>query len=119
MKEVLLYIWQLPQNILGLLFLLIIRGEQKHKLNGIDFFYSQGFQGGISLGKYIITGSKGEVHIRHEFGHCIQSKILGWFYLPIVGICSGLHAWLCKCRRHSYYDFWTERWADKLGNIKR
>ena len=32
-KEVLLYIWQLPQNILGLLFLLFIKGEKPNKIN--------------------------------------------------------------------------------------
>ena len=36
MKNFLLYIWQLPQNIVGLLFLLFIRGEEKHSLDGVN-----------------------------------------------------------------------------------
>lgn len=121
MKALLLYIWQLPQNLLGLLFLLFIRGEEKHQLAGVSFYYAKTFNGGISLGKYIIMGYKKEKGVRHEYGHCIQSKILGWFYLPIVGLLSILHAALCVCKKHghSYYDFPTERWADKLGGVKR
>lgn len=109
----------MPQNLLGLLFLLFIKGEEKHKLDDITFYYSDKFTGGISLGQYIILGDKYEKSVRHEYGHCIQSKILGWLYLPVVGLFSVLHAALCACKMHSYYDVWTERWADKLGKVKR
>lgn len=119
MKKLFLYIWQWPQNILGLLFLLFIRGEEKHKLGDITFYYSKGFSGGISLGNYIIVGSKWEKTIRHEYGHCIQSMMLGWLYLIVVGLPSILHAAICACRKHSYHDFFTEKWADKLGNVKK
>lgn len=119
MKEILLYIWQLPQNLLGLLFLLFIRGEERHTLNGISFYYCWGFSGGISLGKYIILGDYCTKSVKHEYGHCIQSKKFGWLYLVVVGLPSLLHAWLCKCKRHSYNDYWCERWADKLGGVER
>lgn len=119
MKDLLLYLWQLPQNILGLLFLLFIRGEKKHSLNGITFYYAKDFKGGISLGRYIILNHKLEKSVRHEYGHCRQSQMLGPLYLIVVGLPSILHAWLCRCTKHSYFDFWVERWADKLGNVKR
>lgn len=119
MIRILLYIWQLPQNLLGLLFLWCLKGESKHTLNEITVYYSPTFPGGISLGQYIIVYKLGNSFIKHEYGHCIQSKILGPLYLPVIGVSSGLHAWLCKCRHHSYYDFWTEKWADKLGKVKR
>ena len=119
MLKVLAYIWQLPQNLLGLLFLLFIRGEERHTLNGISFYYAKDFRGGISLGRYIILGDKRERSVRHEFGHCIQSRMLGPLYLIVVGLPSLIHAWLCKCDDHSYYDYWCERWADKLGGINK
>lgn len=119
MKKSLLYIWQLPQNILGLLFLLLIRGEEKHSLCGISFYYAKVFAGGISLGKYIILGYKCDKSVRHEYGHCLQSKMLGPLYLLVVGLPSILHAWICRCEDHSYYDYWCEKWADKLGKVKR
>lgn len=118
-KNILLYIWCLPQNLLGLLFLLFIRGEEKHRLCNVTFYYSKTFPSGISLGKYIILGYKREKSVRHEYGHCLQSKILGPLYLLVVGLPSIMHAALCKCRGHSYYDFWCERWADKLGGVRR
>lgn len=119
MVKILLYIWQLPQNLLGLIILLFLKGEQKHNLNGINFYYSNKFYGGISLGRYIILSNNWENSVKHEYGHCIQSKILGPLYLLIVGLPSITHAWLCKCRTHSYYDYWCEKWADKLGKVKR
>jgi hypothetical protein len=117
--SILMYIWQLPQNLLGLLFLLFIRGEEKHSLGGISFYYSKGFNGGISLGKYIIVGRKSETTIRHEYGHCLQSQMLGPLYLLVIGLPSLIHAWLCDCHNHSYYDFYTERWANKLVGLSR
>lgn len=118
-KDIILYLWQLPQNILGLLFLLFIRGEKKHNLYGVTFYTAPQFNGGISLGQYIIMGGKNENTVRHEYGHCIQSKMLGPLYLILVGLPSVIHAWLCDCHGHSYYDFFCEKWADKLGNVKR
>ena len=119
MLKVLAYIWCLPQNLLGLLFLLFIRGEEKHFLGDISFYYSENFMGGISLGRYIILGDRLEKSVKHEFGHCIQSRMLGPLYLIVVGLPSLIHAWLCRCTGHSYYDFWPERWADRLGHVKR
>lgn len=121
LKNLLLYVWQLPQNLLGLLFLLFIRNEKKHILAGVTFYQSSTFPGGISLGQYIIMGYATEKDVKHEFGHCIQSKILGWFYLPIVGLLSLLHAWIhdCKAIGKTYYHYWTEKWADKLAGVKR
>lgn len=119
MKRIALYLWEFPQNLLGLLFLLFIRGEEKHKLGGIDFYYAKNFNGGISLGKHIILCGKWEKSVRHEYGHCIQSRMLGPLYLIVVGIPSLIHAGFCKCKGHSYFDFFTEKWADKLGGVKR
>jgi hypothetical protein len=121
MKSFLLYLWQLPQNLLGLIFLLFIRGEEKHSLGEISFYYAKNFAGGISLGKYIIIGHKCEKSVKHEYGHCIQSKKLGWLYLLVVGLPSLIHAAFHDCEKigKTYYHFWTEQWADKLMNIKR
>lgn len=122
-KNILLYIWQLPQNILGLLFLLFLKGEKKHKLYGITFYVAKGFSGGISLGKYIIMGFMTEKKIRHEYGHCVQSKWLGPLYLIIIGLPSicwvGIHRLKCVAERWEYWEFYTESWADKIAGVKR
>lgn len=124
-KQIVLWIWQLPQNLVALVMLLILQGETRHRLGSIRFYFLKTFPGGITLGEYIIVGTRQELTVRHEFGHVLQSRYLGPLYLPVVGLCSLLHAWLngvigC-CDRHpeGYYHFWTEKWADRLGGVKR
>lgn len=124
LKEAALYIWQLPQNIVGLLVRLIYKGEVKHTIAGIDFWYCNSFPGGISLGNMVMIGSKYELTVKHEYGHQIQSKILGPLYLFVIGIPSITWAWIYPCKRfpytkNGYYRFYTEKWADKLGGITR
>ena len=94
LKNILLYLWQLPQNLLGLLFLLILRGETKHRLGNIRFFFLDSFPRGITLGEYIIVGTQQQLTVRHEFGHVLQSRYLGPLYLLVIGLPSLLHAWL-------------------------
>ena len=63
--------------------------------------------------------------LRHEYGHSIQSMILGPAYLPVVGIPSILwcrvpslgRSW--RSGKRSYYSFFTERSADRFGGNKR
>lgn len=124
-KTVMLWIWQLPQNLVALVMLLVLQGETKHRLGSIRFYFLRTFPGGITLGEYIIVGTKQNLTVRHEFGHVLQSRYLGPLYLLVIGLPSMLHAWLngvigC-CDRHpeGYYHFWTEKWADRLAAINR
>jgi hypothetical protein len=61
--------------------------------------------------------------IKHEYGHAIQSRILGPLYLIIIGIPSiiwaALYGSIIPRYKNNYYRFYTEKWADKLMNIKR
>ena len=58
--------------------------------------------------------------VRHEYGHCRQSRILGPFYLLVIGLPSLLWAlWWTPGRSVGYYSFYTERLADRLGGVKR
>jgi hypothetical protein len=119
MKQFLLYIWQLPQNLLGLLLRLIYKGKDS-LYEDVIVRRSTKMHGGISLGKYIIVNQWAKKDtVMHEYGHCKQSVYLGWLYLIIIGLPSIVHAALCKCKNHSYYDMWFEKWADKLGDVER
>ena len=56
----------------------------------------------------------------HEYGHTVQSLLLGPLYLPVVGLPSALWNHLPSCRRLrrrnvSYFSFVTERTANYLG----
>ncbi len=57
----------------------------------------------------------------HEYGHTIQSLILGPLYLIVIGIPSTLWGFLPCCNKKrakeqlSYFSFYTESWANSLG----
>lgn len=119
MKNVLLYLWQLPQNLLGLLLRAIYKGKDS-TYNEVLVRRTTTMKGGISLGKYIIVNQwANKKTIAHEYGHCKQSLLLGPLYLLVIGLPSISHAAFCKCKNHSYYDFFPEKWADKLGGVER
>ena len=127
--KVLLYIWQLPQNLLGLLMSCLYRGTTSYfevdEYVDFEVHYSSRMGGGISLGKYIILNRKADsIDIMHEFGHCWQSMYLGWLYLIVIGLPSLVWATLhtyCESisEKYDYYSFYTEKWADKIGGVKR
>lgn len=123
MKNVLLYLWCLPQNLLGLILRAIYKGNDS-KYEDAIVRRSTKMSGGISLGKYIIISQwSRESTIMHEYGHCKQSKYLGWLYLLVIGLPSiiwaGLYGVVIKSSHNGYYKFFTERSADKLGGVKR
>ncbi len=80
----------------------------------------------VSLGLFIFvspqpTEDASRRLLVHEYGHAVQSLMLGPLYLFAVGIPSATWASLPPLRRMrqkrrvSYYSFYTERWADRLG----
>ena len=128
MKNVLLYIWQLPQNLVGLIVLtyckLFLKDVSKEKCEDIAYYYCKNFNGGISLGNYIISYSRNALTIKHEYGHQKQSLYLGPLYLFVIGIPSicwaGLYGTkLFPYKENGYYEFYTERWAEQLGKVNR
>ena len=78
--------------------------------------------GGISLGLFVFVSGKARPSVTvHEYGHCIQSLLLGPLYLIAVGIPSYLWANLPALRKmrretgRSYYSVYPENWANALG----
>jgi len=122
--KILLYIWQLPQNLIGLIVYALLWPSPYVRFRGEIICYSDKMRGGISLGRYIIVARKywegdGDTEL-HEYGHALQSRYLGPFYLFVIGIPSLLWAaWWNQDRGVGYYDFYTEHWADKLGGVER
>ena len=134
MKKILLWIWQLPQNLIGLILTGIIYKKIEYDINGetIVVYYKNSFFGsGVSLGNYIfldklylklINQDSLKNVISHEHGHQIQSKYLGLFYLIIIGIPSffgNIVFRLFNINRNAYYKQPWEAWADKLGGVLR
>lgn len=136
-----LYIWQLPQNLLGLFLVFIynrrniVGGNLLREImyKGKHVYIYESFPGGISLGEYILIDFNREypnwnpMHqasarmslqksIKHEYGHTFQSKWWGPLYLPVVGLYSGVRAGLHLA--NDYYGSWPEKQANKYGGVE-
>lgn len=128
--------WGILQTFAGF-FLFLIYFREKH------FFYhgavvTQWKNGSsVSLGLFVFVSKRFEINKKknpscvesevssrllvHEYGHTIQSILLGPFYIFAIGVPSLLWAGLplfSKIRSKkvlSYFSFYTECWANCLG----
>jgi len=115
--------WELPQTVLAACIIVFnknrITGRERYRHAAIT--YVKCFPGGISLGRYIILDDRysgTEISKKHEYGHSVQSMLLGWFYLPVIGIPSISRVLIWKWRKldpRSYYTGFPEDWASRLG----
>ena len=117
------WIWGLPQNLLGLLLLIYHRKDRRSAYRGCVVIH-WGIGGSMSLGMFLFLGNDNDPRVLvHEFGHSIQSMILGPLYLPVMGLPSFAWCNLPPCRKLrkekavSYYRFYPESTANFLGNL--
>lgn len=129
--------WELPQNLLGAALYLYLKSTgaitRTQRVDGVLVSWITRNLG-ISLGKWIFLparhlGTEFETSsVKHELGHCVQSRWLGPLYLLVIGIPSmSVNIW--DRRRHKdwtreqrvawYYRQPTEKSADKLGGVVR
>ena len=127
LTHIFLILWQLPQFLLGRY--LSKKSLPVHKIKGVKIYLTNNIDG-ISLANTIMfnyLALEGTWLIKHEYGHVIQSRMLGWLYVPIILIPS--YIWYRYVERISkikgsewglsvYYKFYTESWANKLVGIK-
>ena len=119
--DLLLFIWQLPQNLCGIIYKYISRDNRISIVENNDSrsvnakVYLQKSLGGVTLGQYIFINQDyidKEIIIKHECGHVKQSKILGPLYLIIIGIPSILHAMLNNyigcCQKKGKYNYYVK-----------
>ena len=116
---VLLFIWQLPQNIVALLMMPFLGKLRKVEYRNFCFaFEGEKMSGGISLGNFIFLSkycAQRDTTIAHEFGHVVDSQRMGPAYLLVVGLPSILNAAFnfTSC----YYDWFPEKWANKHAGL--
>jgi hypothetical protein len=127
--------WEAPQNGLGLA---ILAAEAARKRivsieveDGRLVVESKGT--GISLGHIVFWSRESSRwhdldrrNRAHELGHTKQSRMLGWLYLPVVGLPSISRAAYALVYREvtgrqwtGYYSGFPENWADRLGGVER
>ena len=130
---VLQWTWGVVQNLLGaLLTLLLCRRPHERFFGAVVTRWK--LSGSMSLGMFLFLGKalfedappeaihRSEQRILvHEYGHSIQSLLLGPLYLPVIGLPSLLWANFPPMRRLrskrgiSYYKMYQETWANRLG----
>ena len=126
MKTALFWLWQwtwgLPQTLLGFVIFLFCRKCPHERYRGtVVTYWSQ--KGSLGVGMFLFLGCDDpEVRV-HEYGHALQSMILGPLFLPVMGIPSFLWCNLPPCRRLrkekgvSYYAFYPEKNANFFGRL--
>lgn len=128
--------WGLLQTAVGFVLFCINRKEEHFFFHGaivchwnepscislglFIFMYKQPHA--IRIGAEVIPASEAKQRVLvHEYGHTIQSLLLGPLYLPLVGLPSILWARIPalrkmrKNKRISYYSVYPENWANLLG----
>lgn len=118
--------WGIVQNSAGLVMFLFLLGKRHFLYHG-SVATVWNARGSLGLGMFIFissvetNGEEFQKTLVHEYGHNIQSIILGPLFLPVIGLPSLLWCGLPLCRRYrqrkrvSYYRFYPERWANYLG----
>ncbi|MBP5230223.1 MAG: hypothetical protein ILO68_00690 [Clostridia bacterium] len=124
--------WGFPQNAAGFLVFAFVR--IRHRLRGdkspapsADFRHAVvtgwNLRSALSLGMFLFVPSLDPFQPCalwvHEFGHSVQSCILGPLFLPVAGFPSMIWAGCFRRFRKrtgiSYYRFLPEKWANRLG----
>jgi len=115
----------LPQTLVGLVIFLISRAKGCKDVFIFKHAVVQEWPwrvGAISFGAFIFMDNPKAASLsllNHERAHSTQNLIFGPLYLLVIGLPSILWAncfgeWRRK-NKVDYFDFWTEKWADKLG----
>ena len=140
MKTIFYCIWQCTwgflQSLLGLSVFLLHMKDKHYFYHGAVITEWKD-KSSVSLGMFVFVTAepyfyeklKGQYSMEelstrllvHEYGHTIQSLLLGPLYLIVIGIPSTLWGFLPNINRKrkeeqiSYFSFFTEKWANALG----
>lgn len=117
--------WGILQTLLGAIFWWNIRHYPTRLYRGcIETRWSG--RGGMSLGLFIFTPGEDTPSYEkirvHEYGHCIQSLVLGpgYLILALISVCWANIPWFRKLRREkkiSYTACFVESWASRWGEL--
>ena len=121
-KWILLFIWQIPQNIVALCMLPFMGHITLKCIKRYSWCLicsSMKYCGSISLGNFVLLGSGSYTTCAHELGHVKDSHLFGPLYLFIIGLPSIIWAGfdIYKKKGVSYYSLYTEYRANKNSHL--
>lgn len=115
--------WGLPQTLAGFILFLLFRKHPHYSYHGA-IVTEWNSPDSVGLGMFIMLARDHDGKaplLVHEYGHTIQSLILGPLFLLIAGLPSFAWAGLPMARKYrrkhrmSYYAVYPENWANRLG----
>ena len=131
--------WGIIQTLVGAIYCILNFKDSKHIFYKGDIVTFWEKKVGLSMGLFIFVPpeprfydeekynyTKEELQERlmiHEYGHSIQSLILGPLYFVVIGLTASIWSFspkyseLRKNKSVSYFDFYTEKWANHLGEL--
>lgn len=119
--------WCILQNIVGLGVWIYskFRGYCKRIKTDEGFIYYEVDNSnpcyGVSLGFFVFLQqmyNSDRITQHHEYGHELQSMLLGPLYLILIGLPSGLSNLLNTAKTDTiYYNYPWESWADRWGGV--
>lgn len=123
--------WAIVQNIAGLALFCANASKKHYRHKGALVTEWDYRRGSVGLGMFIFVSAPNgadraavEKIICHEYGHTLQSVILGPLFFIVIGLPSLIWCALpCfvkyrKRKNVSYYWFYTERWANSLAKVR-
>ena len=125
MKQLIYRMWQCTwgclQTLMGLMLYIRTKGCKRFEYKGaIGTVWNH--RGGISLGMFIFVSKADDARmIAHEYGHTLQSLLLGPLYLLVIGAPSYIWCNVPYFRRKrkecniDYHSLYTEKWANSWG----
>jgi len=132
-RSFLFYLWQftfgIAQNIIGLIMLIFYKfrgAESEWYHNALITYIDKKNFGGVSLGMFIFINKNRVGDARHdtkihEYGHTVQTMILGPLWLFVIAIPSVIWCntpYFVKMRNKkniSYYRLYCEGWSNLCG----
>lgn len=124
---ILQWTWGIIQNVVGFCVFVANIRRRHFRYGGAVVTIWKSRRGSMGLGMFIfisenaMTDERREFTLMHEYGHTLQSCILGPLFLLFIGAPSLIWAGVPVFRRFrerrgvSYYCFYPERWANFLG----
>lgn len=112
--------WGIIQNLIGLFLFLCLIGRKHRTFHGA-VITTWKLGSSLSLGMFIFTAKPYDDLrlVQHEYGHTVQSLILGPLWLFVIGLPSlvwcGCFGGYRKRKGVDYHSFYTEAWANRLG----